>query len=248
MAKAARSFLLALQFLTVVTLRSDLKADKGDLARSRNWFAPVGAFLGGVLCLVAWLLGQILPPLVLAAMLAVFWEKFSRFLHLDGLADTTDALMYYAGKERSLEIMSDTKLGTFGVAAIAGLLLIKFAALVSLSGQLILPALFLAPILGRGAAASLSALLPPAKQKGLGALTAEEQSLAPFFVSLAVCVIASLALGTFGLICLAAALALNFVFGAILMCRIGGVTGDTLGASIELTEMVTLIVMSAPAA
>ena len=248
MGSAARSFLLALQFLTIATFRSDLRAEKGDLARSRNWFAPVGAIMGGVLCLEAWLFDFILPPLVLAAVMAMAWEKLSRFLHLDGLADTTDALLYYAGRERSLMIMSDTRIGSFGVAAIAGVLLIKFSALASLSDAALYQGLLLAPILGRGAAASLSALLPAAKRTGLGALSAQEHSLTPFFASLAVCLAASLAMGTAGLVCLAVALAVNFIYGVFFMRRIGGVTGDTLGAAIVLTEAMTLVAMSAVAA
>jgi len=240
-----KHFLLALQFLTVLTLRPDLPAQAGDLARARVWFAPVGALMGLALALLSWLLTPRLPPLAAAAVLVVVWGALSRFLHLDGLADTADALVHMTGRERALEIMKDSHLGAFGLCAVAGVILLKFGALASLEPGRLGQALFLAPVLGRSLAAGLSVLLPPAKPgQGLGAAAAG-QGLMPLFISaLAAVAAALLAGGSAGLLATGAVLGLGMVLGLWFMRRLGGVTGDTLGAAIETAEALSLLVLA----
>ncbi|MFH1034746.1 MAG: adenosylcobinamide-GDP ribazoletransferase, partial [Pseudomonadota bacterium] len=173
------AFLLALQFLTVATVRSDLRAGPEDLRRSRAWYAPVGLLLGCVLAGLAWLLGLRLPSLPLAALLVVLWAGLTRFLHLDGLADTADGLVHLTTRQRALEIMKDSRVGTFGLCLVVGILLLKFAALSSLSGPRLWGALLLVPGLGRGLAALLAAFMPPARAEGLGAAVAGAASRWP---------------------------------------------------------------------
>jgi len=254
-------FLLALQFLTVATLRPDLAAGPGDLARSRAWFGLVGALLGWVLAGLAWLLGRVLPPLPLAGVMVLLWAASTRFLHLDGVADTADALVHTTSRERALEIMKDTRLGSFGVAAICGLLLVKFAALAGLGPGRLYLGLAVAPPLARALAAALSVVLAPARvDQGLGAATAGADQpetgggagalLAAGISALAAaCLAGVLAGGLLGLVAaLGAALAvliLGVVLGLWFQRRLGGVTGDCLGAAIECGEMVALLALCA---
>lgn len=237
-----KPFILALQFFTVVTLRSDLSAEPGDLARSRAWWGAVGALLGLALAAVAWALGHLLPPLALAGPLVLFWAACTRFLHLDGVADTADALVYPAPRERSLAIMKDTRIGAFGVTALASVLLIKFGLLASLPLERLWPALIAAPALARALAASLSTLLPPAATKGLGAATAHGPSgVGAMLISVGTAlVVAGLTCGLGGLLAALLVLALGLVLGRWFMRRLGGVTGDCLGAAIELAECLAL--------
>ena len=242
-----KAFLLALQFLTVLSPNPGLRADAADLGRSRLWYAVVGLLLGLALAGAAWLLGWRLPPLPLAALLLLFWEGATRFLHLDGVMDSADALVHITTRERSLEIMKDSRVGAFGVAAAALLVVLKFACLASLSGPWLLGALVAAPCLGRGLAAGLSALMPPAKPgQGLGAQVGQPGSLAPLWVSVGVgAATAWLALGLAGLLALAGVLLVGALLGAWFWRRLGGVTGDCLGASIEAGECAALLVICA---
>ena len=123
--------------------------------------------------------------MALAGVLVLVWGALSRFLHLDGLADTADGLVYTAGRERSLEIMKDSRLGAFGLCAVAGILLIKFGALASLDAESLCRSLFIAPVLGR-ATGRLSFRYFAAGQanSGLGA-SAAGQGLFPLFASAA---------------------------------------------------------------
>lgn len=242
-----KNFILALQFLTVCTLRSDLVADDRDMARSRAWYSLVGGLLGGVLACAAWLLGCWLPPWSLAGVLVLLWGGLTRFLHYDGVADTADALVHITSRERALEIMKDTRVGSFGICAVAGLMLIKFGALASLSGPKLLAALVVAPVLARTLAALLAGLLPPARPGvGLGASSAGGQETWPDLVTGGVgLALALLAGGLWGAAAALAVLLLGLVLGWWYMRRVGGVTGDTLGASLEAAEALVLLVFTA---
>ena len=232
------SFILALQFLSVITLRPGLMAGPGDLSRARVWYGLVGVVLGGILAAAAWLLGPRLPPLVLAAVLTALWAALSRGLHLDGLADTADALVHTTSRERALEIMKDTHLGSFGLTAVVCLLLLKFSALASLDSDRLWIGVWLAAPLGRAVAAGLSAILPPARiNVGLGAMTYGDNTAAALFAPAATALIAAMLLaGVNGLWVLLGALLMGWLLGWWFFRRIRGVTGDNLGAAIEITE------------
>jgi len=238
-----KSFLLALQFLTVVTVNSGLRAGSRDLVRSRAWYGVVGGLLGLVLAGTAWLLGFKLPPLALAGGMVVLWGALTRFLHYDGVADTADALVHTTSRERALEIMKDTRLGSFGVAALAGVMLMKFGALASLSGPSLWGALVAVPALGRALAAILAGLMPPARPGvGLGAAVSQESAMWPdALCGASALAIALLAGGLAGAVAALSVLILGLVLGLWFWRRIGGVTGDTLGAAIEAGEVAALM-------
>ena len=237
-------FLLALQFLSIITIRPGLMAGPGALARARVWFGLVGVILGGLLALAAYVLDPFLPPLVLAAVLTLLWAGLSRCLHLDGLADTADALVHTTTRERALEIMKDTHLGSFGLAAVSCLLLVKFAALASLNADELWRGVWLAAPLGRAAAAGLSALLPPARLNvGLGAMSSGEGWAAALFVpALTALIMVMLLAGPAGLWVMLGVLLLALLLGWCFWRRIRGVTGDNLGAAIELCEALALVI------
>ncbi len=241
-----KPFLLALQFLTVITVKPDLRADPADMRRSRAWHALVGAILGLVLAGVAWALWRWLPNLALAALLTVLWAALTRFLHLDGLADSADALVHITNRERALEIMKDSRVGTFGVCAVAGLLLVKFAALASLAGPRLFAALVLTPALARSLAALMAVLLPPARSQGLGAGIAGQTGPAPeLAAALAAAALAGLLAGRAGLLAALAVFAAGLLLARWFARRLGGFTGDSLGAAIELSEAAALVAMTA---
>ncbi len=240
-------FLLALQFLTAATLRRELAVAPGDLGRARAWFGAVGILLGGALALLAWALARLLPPLALAPLVLLAWAAATRLLHLDGVADVADALVHTTSRERALAIMKDSRTGAFGVAGLALVLLLKFGALASLSG----PSLYLAPLaaapLGRALAAALSVLLPPATPgSGLGAECGAGSGATALLASAACAVAAAwLAAGAAGLWAALAVLVLGLLLGMWYRRRLGGVTGDCLGAAIELGEAVALLALAA---
>ena len=237
-----KAFLLALQFLTVAMPQKDLVADEQDFLRSRAWYAVVGGLLGLFLALAAWLLRPLLPGLVLAALLVVMWGLASRFLHLDGLADTADAFGTTSERQRALEIMKDTMTGSYGLAAVCCDLLLKFALLASLQGPALLAALVCAPALARAVPVFISGLLPPARDYGLGKAVSGGRGLAPEMACGSSALLIAVVFGGFSGTVAALFVALaGLGLGMWFRRRIGGFTGDTLGASIELCEIATLL-------
>ncbi len=240
------AFLLALQFLTIITLRRELRATAQDMAASRAFYAPVGAILGLLLAGAAWLGRGCLPPLALAALLTALWAGLSRFLHLDGLSDSADALVHMTSRERALEIMKDSRVGAFGLCAVVLVLLIKFAALASLPPQRLLAGLLILPVLARSLASLLAVLLPPARAQGLGSSVAGRFGLGrETWGACAALALAGLAGGRAGLAAALAVMLCGLVLGRWYMRRLGGFTGDSLGAAIEVSETAGLLVLTA---
>lgn len=236
--------LIALQFLTRLPIRLPGTPQPGQLGRSLLFYPLVGLLLGGVLALGALLLAGVFAPLA-AALLLALWVLASGGLHLDGLADSADAWVGGLGdRERSLAIMKDPCSGPIAVSVLVVLLLLKFAALWALlaAGQWwLLP---LAPLLGRSAVLLLFLGTPYVREGGLGsAMAAHLPPRAGWGVLLAA-VLLALAWGWSGLLALAVA-ACGFVLcRRALLRRLGGTTGDTAGAVLELLECAVLVALA----
>ena len=244
---------LALTTLTVLPLRAG-RVDRASAAAAMAWAPAVGLALGAVLAAAGrGLTVAGLDPLPCAAVLVVLLALLTRGLHLDGLADTFDALGSYTAPERALAIMKSPEAGPLGVSVIAGVLLADAAALsVLLARQ---DWLLVAAAVGVGRFAIVLCCarpLPPARPDGLGALVAGT-------VPVAACVAWGLALVAIGATAGPdrwpadwARSAVAVLLAAALVCllarqcvrRFGGITGDVLGAACELATAVALLVLS----
>jgi adenosylcobinamide-GDP ribazoletransferase len=230
-------FLIALQFLTIVRLRDALLFDEGALGRSGVFFPMVGLLLG----MVAWgldVLFSLLVPLSLEnVFLIAALAGLSRGLHLDGLADSADGLLGSTDRQRSLAIMKDSYIGTFGALALIGIVVVKLRALDLLSGVDRTHALLLSPMFGRWACVVMAYAAPPAREEGLGALFVrgvqfrEVMSASVFVLATGLLIMGFLNLLLLGLLT-------GIAWGATRYCerRLGGVTGDTMGAIGEVIE------------
>jgi adenosylcobinamide-GDP ribazoletransferase len=242
------SLILALRFLTVVPVPGQEAEGPGALGRAAWWFPVVGLCLGGALALGGWLLDGLWPPLVGAALLVGAWKAATGGIHLDGLADSLDGL---AGRDpaRRVAIMRDSRIGVFGAAGSALLLLLSVAALAGLSMRLRAHVLLLAPVIGRVTPLLAGAWLAPATPgQGLGAAFAAGLSRwAGPALALAACALGAALLGPWGAALAPAAWAVALLAAWLLARRLGGVTGDVLGTCVELAELATLLVASAAA-
>jgi len=235
-----RSLLAALGFLTRVPVPAWVFKDAGATKDSLAWYSAVGLLIGGVLWGLAWI-GSSLPPLLLAALLLLVWTGLTGALHLDGLADSADAWVGGLGdRERTLAIMKDPRSGPMGVTAVVLVLLLKFAALASLPLADI--AIWLAPMLARTAITTAFLSTPYVRSQGLGSALTNSPRL-PCMVG----VVAAIALAAWcGWHGVRALLAVSVVFACwrfACMHRLGGMTGDTLGALTELAEVAVLVVL-----
>ncbi|ROL66799.1 adenosylcobinamide-GDP ribazoletransferase [Pseudomonas protegens] len=237
-------FWIALQFLSSLPIRLPGMPEPEEMGRSLLFYPLVGLLFGVLL----WLLDAVLagtPLLVHAALLLTAWVLLSGGLHLDGLADSADAwLGGFGDRERTLSIMKDPRSGPIAVVTLLLVLLLKFAALVALIEQQQGFALLLAPLIGRASLLGLFLSTPYVRAGGLGqALTDHLPALAGRQV-LGLSVLVCLLLGGYsGLWAVLLAVVLFFWLRQLMIRRLGGTTGDTAGALLELLETAVLLAL-----
>jgi adenosylcobinamide-GDP ribazoletransferase len=237
-----RAVAAALAFLTRVPVGRRLALDGGDVARAGPAFPLIGAGLGAVVGGIAAGLASPLSPLVAAALALAAGALLTGALHLDALADTADSLGGHSRK-RALEIMRDHAIGAYGAVAIALDLLLKAAAIAALARDgHVLAFAIAAGALSRAVPVPLAAALPYARPgEGLArSLAASAWARAAAAGAIAT-LIAVLATGLDGLVLTACAAILAVSLAAAFARWLGGVTGDTLGAAVELTELAMLV-------
>lgn len=240
-----KPFFAALSFLTILRLPRSWSGDATDLARSLPWFPLVGLLIGAGLVVLDALLRWLFPGLLLpSALLLVAMVAVSGGLHLDGLADSADAFMSSRPKEQMLEIMKDSRSGPMGVLAVVILLLLKFAALASLPTEWRAETLLLMPLAGRTALLLQTLALPYARSQGLVSLfTVANRYRQGALGLLPLSIAAVLLLGGSGVVLLLICLLAIWLLGRYCRAKIGGITGDTLGGSCELVELVPALVV-----
>jgi adenosylcobinamide-GDP ribazoletransferase len=203
----------------------------------------VGVALGGSLALASLALDRLAPPAVAGMLLVALWVALTGGLHLDGLADTADGLGGGWTRDRALAIMRDGRSGPYGVTAIVLVLGLKAVSLASLPDGLVSRTLLAATVLGRTGPLLMVRLCPPARAEGAGHSFAAGAPLpgllAGGLLTMAVCWIT---LGHWGLLPLATAILATWGLAVVLRRRLGGFTGDTLGALVEAIEAAVLIV------
>jgi adenosylcobinamide-GDP ribazoletransferase len=234
---------LALTFLTKLPWPWRGPADAAALARSLFWFPWVGALLGLVFW-GAWAgLQKFLPTPAAAALLLTLTVWLTGGLHLDGLADTADGLGGGRTPAEALTIMKDSRVGAFGVISLVLVLLLKFSLFLSLAAPLGgTKVLLLYPVVSRWGMVLLAYLSPYARPEGgLGqAMTLGVSSRVLAGASLSAGALAFLMLGVSGLALCTAAGALVWLGSLYFQHRLGGVTGDVLGAANEILEVLVL--------
>ena len=239
-----KAFLLAVQFLTCLPVRLRGAPQPVDWGRSALAYPLVGLFIGLLLAGLQHLLGHA-DPLLQAALLTATWALLTGGLHLDGLADSADAWVGGHGdRERTMTIMKDPRSGPAAVSTLALSLLLKFAALVALVKAGAWPALLLAPLLGRSALVVLLLTTPYVRPGGMGsAISAHLPRVAAVLVLLLVAA-GGLLVREAGALALTTAVAAWVLLRWMMMRRLDGMTGDTLGAAVELTEVAVLVALA----
>ncbi len=239
-----RAVWLAVQFLTrLPTPRVEIDAVARGI--SVLFYPLVGLLIGALLALLHWPLATADAGLE-AALLLLAWVLVTGGLHLDGLADSADAwLGSHGDRDRALAIMKDPYTGPAGTVAVTLVLLVKFAALSALLWESAWEALVVAPLLGRVALVTLLLTTPYVRANGIGADHAARLPRVAAVGVLAVTAIGVVAwLEWDGLWLLAAAAVAIYGLRYLMFHRLGGTTGDTLGASCEVVEATALVTLA----
>jgi adenosylcobinamide-GDP ribazoletransferase len=244
--------LLALQFLTRVPVHTAV-FDAAELNRSARYFPVIGALVGAIGALVFWAAAHLWPQpvAVLLSMAATVW--LTGGFHEDGLADTCDGLGGAVSRERALAIMKDSRIGSYGALGLVLMLGLK-AALLNAQGSITRTAcaMVLAHAVSRAAPVVLLALLPyagdveHAKAKPMAQQVHAADVAIALLLAAAVAALLSMPLGiTHVLSAMAAAVLATAAMRRWLRRRLGGYTGDTLGATQQGTEAALLLALCA---
>lgn len=213
--------------------------------RPAAWFPWIGWLFGAVALGIAWAASLVVDAdrgaLLVGVMVISAWAFGSRLLHWDGLADTADALWGGHTVQRRLEIMHDSRTGAFGVTSVVLVALMQVAAIAMIVASRQWWALAAAPVIGRFSASIGLWSMRPARRDGLGASLAGRPGLLDVMLASSA---VGLTLTVFCprrivIVCIVSILGL--LVPRELGRRVGGVTGDILGASVLIVETVTLV-------
>jgi adenosylcobinamide-GDP ribazoletransferase len=239
-----RPFGVAVSFLTRFPIHVENVAGV-DFGRSVAWFPAVGLAFGLVVVGANALLGSWLAPELRGIVLVAIVAALSGGLHLDGLADTFDAVGGGKGdRERMLSIMRDSRIGAHGAIALFLLLAAKAIAVTEVLRGNSLGVLLVWPAVGRWAVIPLIVLFPYAREEGLGAPFREHTAWVHFVAATAfMAVIVARMIPTHWLAAFATTLPV-LGLGIWMWLRLGGLTGDIYGAAVEVAETAFLIFTS----
>jgi adenosylcobinamide-GDP ribazoletransferase len=240
------SFLVAVEFLTRLSVRRTPRGDLDEVARSQIWFPAIGLLIGAVLVAIDRLAIKALPAVSVDVLLVVALALITGGLHLDGLADAADGLFGGYTTERRLEIMRDVHAGSFAIIAVVSALALKWAGLAALPPNVRTETLLVVPCAARFAMLLSVAAFPYARVEGMGAIQHQRAGAVVVAVGGATAAVAAvLLLGVGGVYALALAIGVALGVAFVAKRMVGGMTGDLYGATVEISEVALLLFIAA---
>lgn len=242
------SLLLALQFFTIIPIKKNLPMEKRQITGMYTVFPWVGAGIGAFASLA---LSFEWSPLMTAFVIVSLGILLSGGLHMDGFIDTADAYFSYRDLKKRMEILDDPRVGAFGVMAIVLLIVGKIiiVAEVLSAGSFHWSYVVIIPFLSRIVLVILFSFTVNAKESGLAHFFKQRLQLpiviplTSIFLVLAICFIAVMTHGLIAFTLLSVLLIFICVYRSWTLKNFGGVTGDLLGASLELMEVILWITL-----
>ena len=240
-----RDFLRALLFLTILPVRQIPLSEERELARSMAFFPLVGLIIGLLSAIGNYLLSLVLPQSLTLWFTLGLLVLLTRGLHLDGFADTMDGLASGGSKEKIFEVMRDSRIGAFGVISLILLIGAKYLALDQISTKSIPYSLMLMAVMGRNSMVLVCYRSPYARSGGgLAKPFSENLGSRQMAISLASAFgIALLLMGVEGVLVFLGIGIFSLGYRLFFIKKLGGVTGDILGAANELAELLCLLLL-----
>jgi adenosylcobinamide-GDP ribazoletransferase len=237
-------FLSAMGFLTRLPMPGWVGWADDRMVRASRYFAAVGALIGFAGGLVWWLAGLALPGTVAAGLALAAMMMLTGALHEDGLADCADGLGGGKTGEHALEIMRDSRVGSYGALALVFSVGLRWAALAALAPVWGVLALAIAGGIGRAMMVPATELAQYARLDGAGRSMAGGAGAVEVAAALGTALVFALVGGWAGLLALVLAMAVSGGFLFYMTRRVGGYTGDGLGAIAQLGEIVVMVVLA----
>ena len=244
-----RAFWIGLQFLTRISIVKQDNWTEGDFGKSVKFFPLIGAVLGIVYAAIVFIMyfwlpekGVELPRHVRSVIMLITPLLLTGGLHCDGFMDTMDGLFSGRSRERMLEIMKDSRVGSNGVVGFGLLVVVEWAIILDMPSAFLVQAFFVMPIISRLMMVGAIKLYPYARPEGMGkAFVKHSESWSLMFAAVSTAVLL-FPTGFNGLVAAFAAGMFAVFFSGYAVKRLGGLTGDLYGAITTLTELLVLFV------
>lgn len=244
-------FISILQFLTRIPIRIETKFDK-DFYKSIVYFPLVGFVIGIISYAFGWVATSIFDPFVTAIIITFIGVLTTGGLHIDGLGDTFDAIYSNRDKERMLEIMKDSRLGTNSLLAILFLILLKIGFISNIVSSGHLWIVIFMPVVGRISVMIMTYKTVTPRAKGMGNLFIGKGTIGMIITGIIYSIILMVLIGklifferTAIIIKVISSIVIAIIFAVLfknhVYKKIDGITGDILGCTIELGELIYLV-------
>lgn len=240
-----KGFLAALQFLTIIPVKLKGGVSDEEMSSSAAWFPAIGLIIGIFLAFAYEALSRIFPVPVVCAFVLTLSEAVTGGLHIDGFIDTMDGIASGADRKRMLEIMHEGRPGALGLAAVILLFLSKFSLLLSLPKGTAGISLIAMSVMSRASFVASAVFYPYAREgsEGLGKVFIGKVKRPAAVIAAVTLLAAAISIFSIRSLILLPAVAAAFIACNLYFSRkLGGVTGDTIGAVGEMLEVIVLAI------
>lgn len=244
-----RAFFIGLQFLTRISIVHHDNWTVEDFGKSVKFFPLIGAVLGAIYGGIVYLLyilfpakGIVFPEHFTSVIMLITPFLLTGGLHCDGFMDTMDGLFSGRSRERMLEIMKDSRVGSNGVVGFVLLVVTEWALILDMKPEIMLSAFFAMPVISRLMMVGAIKLYPYARPEGMGKAFVEHSEKWALIFAVISAAILLFPAGLYGLIAMFVATAFAIFFAGYAVKRLGGLTGDLYGAITTLTELIVMFV------
>ena len=240
------NFLLLFQFITRIPVNISLACEKENFRKATLYFPVVGAILGAIEYIVFYITALWLPLPVASIITVIVGIMITGGLHMDGLGDTCDGFFSFRSRERIIEIMKDSRVGSFGVIAMIIDIAVKVLGIYYIGIKSMGYMIIVVPMISRLFTVFIALIGKTAKKDGTGNLYIENTNSIYFIGAMVLTLlIGSLFFNVkYILILLFGGLIVTLLFNSFCNSRIGGHSGDTLGANNEIVELTLFILIS----
>lgn len=240
------NFLLMIQFLTRIRVNRNLECKEENFRWGSIFMPVIGLVIGGIQWILYKAMISILPVNASVVFVILAGIMLTGAMHMDGLGDTCDGFFSFKGSDKIIEIMKDSRIGTYSCIAIVIDLLLRYTLLCYVL-QGFSPALVVSPVISRLSTLFLVAFGKTAKSTGTGNLFIDSVCPRQFFIGiLIVLAVVLLIVGMnplYAIILILAAILMSELLNLYAVKKIGGLTGDLLGANNEIIEILMMILM-----
>lgn len=239
-----KRLILMVQFFTRIPIKTEIVCSDEDFGKGLVFAPIIGLLIGEILLGSFFLMDLIFPRTISIVLIIIIYITITGGLHLDGLADTFDGIFSGRSKDRILEIMKDSRLGTFGLLAVISVVLLNVFTLIEIPQSIIYRSILLFPVAGRIGSYVGASISKYAREDGLGKSFINYCNTKELFIGMVISFIIFYIFA--GLIGLAICIVIHIVSIILtkgLSKKIGGATGDILGCVCELNQTIFLLIV-----